>query len=382
MANPNSNTNTNLQDLRTQLLANLAYFDKNIQHPRYTHTGRPITRMETLISSPPLNHKNNNLFLPVVRYANLYHSTVSRDTRICGTFYYYEPQSEILLNLGVTAVFGSKVHAYYKMKEQLQQIVEQDYLPFSTNLAFLDQLKRMEPTSFDKFKERFTTTVSQMKAIFDWFTILEPHNYERLLQIPGWKSISDMLTFHHGSHDFRYIVDRCMIPFYNTILRNSNDVTQLFCVETTPLYPSDRSDFWNESNMEPDSHDYLDQAICWFGRLLGLDTIILQHEIGETRSVTEILDVRSDTYQFLTQVNPRPWFETIPSFSYKYPTIWFVDYGFVSNFSPSSQFDIFHDFIIDSNDANIVKPASIQKIRHFPLPTQQQIQFQTRLSQI
>jgi len=49
-------------------------------------------------------------------------------------------------------------------------------------------------------------------------------------------------------------------------------------------------------------HDHYDQIICSLAKDLGIDTIIFQHEIGETRSVSEILDIRTYSYDHLVRI--------------------------------------------------------------------------------
>lgn len=75
-------------------------------------------------------------------------------------------------------------------------------------------------------------------------------------------------------------------------------------------------------------HDHYDQEICKWAKILEIDTIVFQHEIRETRSVSEILDTRNFSYDHLVRIEgekEEKWYDI----SEKYPTIWFIDNGFV-----------------------------------------------------
>ena len=103
-----------------------------------------------------------------------------------------------------------------------------------------------------------------------------------------------------------------MVPYYFPILRNEEDVKYLPSIGTTVLYPTDKSERWNKYNFGAGTHDYLNQYICRSASLLGVNTVIIQREIGEYRAVTEILDTRDDSYSHLVRVNtPQGWY--IPS---------------------------------------------------------------------
>jgi hypothetical protein len=79
-------------------------------------TKRPITGLHQVLSSNPKS--SGPFYLPVVRYPGLYYKKSS--TKYCGTFYYVEPQSRVLLNLGANVViFGSKVEAGIRLREQV-----------------------------------------------------------------------------------------------------------------------------------------------------------------------------------------------------------------------------------------------------------------------
>jgi hypothetical protein len=82
--------------------------------------------------------------------------------------------------------------------------------------------------------------------------------------------------------------------FYETYLTDVQSATAL--KDPAPLYP-----FITSSKVNPTrsytggTYDHLDKYICNWGRALGYDTFIFQHEPDsslQTRPVTEILDLR------------------------------------------------------------------------------------------
>ena len=74
--------------------------------PKYPLTNRPITRMLNRVQKHELS---NCSYLPVVRYDKLYYTSGS----YLGKFYFYDPESTVLINLGKTRVFASKIDAVY-----------------------------------------------------------------------------------------------------------------------------------------------------------------------------------------------------------------------------------------------------------------------------
>jgi len=51
-------------------------------------------------------------------------------------------------------------------------------------------------------------------------------------------------------------------------------------------------------------HDYLDQPLCIAAKKVGIDTIILQREIGNRRVITEIIDMRDRSFEYLFDFTP------------------------------------------------------------------------------
>ena len=296
-----------------------AYREREKRYPRFIETGRPISYMIQMckrIEKKFCYNKDDisssifkdNLFLPVIRYQSLYHPEVEKK-KYCGTFFYIEPESSVLLNLGRCSVFTTKVHAYIALKAKLEGKSREE---------ILDQV--FDLTSFNK----------------------------KSMNIDIWPKTQKILKLTNEQ------LKEIMIQFYIPLLHNENDVKIIPGINTTALFPTDLSYIWKITTWDvPSSQvnitigitDDFDQDICKMARELKIDTLILQHEIGETRAVTEILDTRENTYDNLIRVEERKnWYKI----SKKYPTIWFLDNGFITNIK-CKKIDI------DREDVNLVK---------------------------
>lgn len=84
-------------------------------------------------------------------------------------------------------------------------------------------------------------------------------------------------------------------------------------LRVTSFYPSiDKLSVDNSIVFNPGINDRLDQYICLVGRFAGFNTFLFQHEIGDRRSVTEILDMRDNPHHYLHQAPPQtPQFERV-----------------------------------------------------------------------
>lgn len=271
---------TKTQELNEIEKERKAYFshetDARVQYYPYTH--RPVTKMKTMCRKQIRRKEfGNRLFLPVVRYY-LYHSKTPEqdlskiDKGYCGTFFFFEPHSINLLDLGQTAVFGSKVHAFYAL-----------------NRAVLGEQEMNISSLFTDVLDRIT----------DWLPVLEstygdltPGHYRTTL---GQSDVSEDAF------------DQFLHPFYFPVFNYTSDVSPIRSLGGTAMYPTDRHSYLYRGElgqsallqMQAGVHDELDQNICHVARYLKLDSVLIQREVGEFDTVTEILDTRPDSYDHL-----------------------------------------------------------------------------------
>jgi hypothetical protein len=98
-------------------------FNESLQLKTKT-TKRPITEMSHILSSIAPSTQVSEYYLPVVRYPGIYYSPEDEQKqaskKFCGTFYFVEPQSRILLGLGAkVAIYGSKWAAAIELREDM-----------------------------------------------------------------------------------------------------------------------------------------------------------------------------------------------------------------------------------------------------------------------
>lgn len=203
---------------------------------RYPLTGRAIPSMTFLTTG----HCTNENYLPIIRYQSLYYSAEPSEKEYCGTFYFFEPDSDIFLALGRVLIAINKFRAYLDL---LTYIPEGERISFSAYWAFEQLTQRLKGN-------------------------LEEN------------------------------------PYYEDGLYYGYEYMGFF--------------------------DELDQLICRAGRKADYDTILLQAEPGETRPVTEILDLRprEESFRDVCQADTPLFHQKVEGS--KYPTLWFRSYGFLT----------------------------------------------------
>lgn len=291
---------------------------------RYPLTGRPVTLMPSMCRVDQKGKKTcsaGDLLFPVVRFQNLYYSNEKDNKeekvrKYCGKFYFYDPESEIVMNLGKCLISASKPHAFYQLASAL--------LNEKTNNKRAHQVYRdvVEQSLINEDdKRRFL----QIEEGWEW-------NNKNKIKHAEFNVLPDVTNYNpdadgEGSINQVYGT-KAAVKFYYSLLAKEADVKVIESLYATPLWPSTDSDL---KLFEVGVHDHYDQIICNLARALQYDTILLQHEIGQSRSVTEVLDVRENSYEFLYRTPPRsvdqPWFPQ--SKTSQFPTIWFTSYGFI-----------------------------------------------------
>lgn len=294
---------------------NKFYFQHGHKWPLYQSTRRPVTHMLDFSSEGDL--LPGHLYLPVVRYPGLYYSKEKGE--YCGKFFYFEPESSVLLDLGRTAIFASKLQAHHILGRAILAIDnERDFSQKDAVVISMKRFARRLP-NWDSFR----VDVGVWPWQIDWIDAQKRKGF----------SNEEM--------------EECMRVFYYSIIENPSSIPEVSCLETTPLYPTDHNPWQRAPSVG--IYDGFDQPICKQARYLGLDTVILQHQPGEYRAVTEILDTRDDAYNYLVRTtnDTGSWF---PNHNKKYNTIWFPSYGFVSEDVTGK-----HNFTINEGDLHRVE---------------------------
>lgn len=240
--------------------------------------------------------------LPVVRYPRLYYSQSGpeemRDIPYCGTFYFFQPDSQMYLNLGSKiGIFATKIHA------MLTLLGEDEKHGYRFRSQLIKQyIDRSGPYSKILTEEQKLALLNLLE--YNW-----QENW--MITFPGFPP-----------EDARKI----QLEFYTQMLEKDTDshkgVVRNGRLIATLLYPSILG---GDLHWDTGIHDYLDQLLCLYGREFGYTTLVLQREKGERRATTEILDVRPYGVQyayFLTDLPKEPF-----PYSKRVPTVWFPEFG-------------------------------------------------------
>lgn len=291
---------------------NTAYRKRDIDVLRYPQTGRPITDMPFAGN----NCVRGDDYLPVVRYESLYYSQETLISDVCGTFYFYEPDSSNYLHLGKRLIAANKVDAILKLEgypNGLPYIFDSTLNPFT--LTFIPSLSITAIlTLADEFRENWDYD-------YKYKYLTDP----RIVTREQDEIISDLDLITKRIRDIE--------TYFRTLLQSELDIDSNYIRTDNGSINSVYKELYNlrkhskyQGNRMLGEFDYLDQPICKLANEQGYDTIILQREPGETRAVTEILDVRSrrESYQNICKTNIK--FD-IPTT--QHPTIWYRNDGFL-----------------------------------------------------
>jgi hypothetical protein len=275
-----------------------AYKDWKISVPRFYATNRPVMSSKLTSGLEATDKKlSGHLFLPVSRYSSLYYPT-DVTHKYQGNFYFYESDSPYVLDLGKTAIFASKYDAVTSLSNYDQEILEWARLGImNSNEWELAKKHILKNSTLDK------------KAAQD--------------------ALND--TFD---------------AFFTTLIPNETSIKEIPHLQTTPLFPTDASKLWHKYTIG--IHDFLDLELYKLAIQQRIDTIVLQHEIGEYNSVTEILDTRPDSwknvYKLPIELTPDirsatdEYKEEKLQKTNKYSKVWFLDDGFLYNIRGSLTF--------------------------------------------
>lgn len=288
---------------------------KEVEWLRYPLTNRPVTLMPSMCDRKKKLECKGSILFPVVRYKSLYYSKEAEETDnvspFCGKFYFYEPSSNVLLNLGKVLIAGSKPHAFWLLLNEAMKTGTKNDVILKVVTKTAEDIVAYNAKHEPKYDTYNTTNVYHgVQSILRSF---DQKGMFFLKMLPYWGEPPAT------DHDYE--------QYYFSILKNETSIPFIASMQSTPLWPYDKEANKSLLKFEMGAHDGFDQPLCQLAAFLGYDTVLLQHEPGEERSVTEILDVRPNSYHFLyrsTIERTAP-----PHHSRRYATIWFTDYGFV-----------------------------------------------------
>lgn len=306
----------------------------NLIHMEYQKSKRPITSMQMiqeekekrklvrLISSSSSDEKKGNIIyvvdekdkkyhaIAVSRYGKskggAYYGNPSKSKIYCGTFYFWEPNSDEYLLMGKSAYYINKLGAMLTLNK-----IEVDKI----NKEIIDKDK----IKIEEILIEFTQDIYSL-GFYDQSIRFEIRSTLVILKsIPRIEKEEDIKNFLNTLPNIRYPYLREYIIKNISLEIHLRDIMQIeteiitilkievekFCLGETSnillfddmyILKKDENRFkagtyigWAFSTKE----DPLDQVLCKKARRMGIDTVILAQMTSETRIVTEILDTRS-----------------------------------------------------------------------------------------
>lgn len=215
-------------------------------------------------------------FYPVSRYATSAESSLyfesSSDKKYCGTFYYFEADSNTWLAFKTSFTYQNKYEAYLDLKAKI-------YPHFKKYYNFLTRLYK------DSLNEHLENSHKE--------TIKTPENFFEYFEKETQEIINKSRGFYTGDLDV-YQTPQEIYHNYHTELNLSRPPA------------SDRKIYigrWLDLYADEDIYD---QFLCTSAQFLGLDVLVFTSMIGTLQLVQEILDTRPRAESYLNLIFNTP----------------------------------------------------------------------------
>lgn len=196
--------------------------------------GKVIEYDNILVSEKYMNITvlDANMVLPVIRYESrglgIYTQNIHSNKKYCGTFYYFEPESEYMLKSNKTLVAVNKLFAYHYLMTNNKSMSQSELYKYIYDFDMIDiKYGKLEDIEYEDYFIHVRNNHKLMSKL---------HILERMIQ---------------RDYDF-----------------NKSEKS---------LYASE---------------DEIDQPLCKLAREEGYDTVVLMRMQGKKRIVSEVLDVR------------------------------------------------------------------------------------------
>lgn len=264
-----------------------------LRNSLYPASGRPITSMSTFLPTLSIKEEKGEkkekltvieinkdpkgrpqkvkdekgnivLVFPVIRYAqgkdeSFFYKKEKSLNHYCGTYYFWEPDSQVYLNLGNSKFYPNKFIAYLSLSTQpYPDIIK--YMIFKYYKTFKsDQLLNKNSTNYS--------------SIIKFYSYYERSSIQSNININEEFLKELIILFNDDKKSDLFLMDQ----FYHT-------------TEATTIYK--KGEYVTSFDAFEDD---LDQPLCEKAKNLGIDTIILALQPGSTRVNTEVLDTRKRT---------------------------------------------------------------------------------------
>ena len=226
-------------------------------------------------------------YIPVSREDGLFYVY---DPKFCGTFFFYEPESHVMLKLDSYRVYGSKLHACIELLQECKTrgIHTSHWLgdftsKFSIGLSGLvdkDILSCWTSVLNPLLGTSMSTLVVPLMILQYRSTIMSNQNLleEQAIRNTIQHIYSIYFNETKSEFDFKYITDI------------SNDAQELS--EYNRHFRKNREPFMGDISKPLDDlidDDNMDQLICKAANAIGINTVIFQRVSGQYHVNTEVM---------------------------------------------------------------------------------------------
>lgn len=290
----------------------------------YPRTGHNVSKMD-FVSKRECHPEPGQSYLPVTREEGFMFS--GENSKYCGTFYFYEPDSPYYLNLGKCLIAGGKVDAILQLEGKTDFRESNGGLAFSqARLALLEFVNHLFPNSLPHGWKKETEAVLEGEApneeiearLNKYFSTRGGERilaqFRELSKVMSPKEIDD---FHLD------------IPYYDSQGRKkTTTINALYeSIVEKPVRGVKHVPRLYQGGPFQLMYQYLDQYICQLANAEGYDTVLFQRELSADGVATEILDTRDrkDSYNSICHETN---FQIAPPET-AYPRIWTPDLQFM-----------------------------------------------------
>lgn len=289
----------------------------------FTSTCRPYTNMKNSVI-PAEKCFPGGAYLPVSRYGTAEGDGAFRykeggdpyRTR-CGRYYFYEPNSSVMLYLGKNvAVFGDKIHACLFLSTIITMAVHAT----GKQREIIDNALS-SAAEINHYVRPFTNTARNLLNAI----AVPGEAMKAFLIFPFWNErISKYLDLNGGD---KLLLDGVW-KWHLSVHKTPQDAS-------TPIQLGNNTfltNVWSKNSrgieLLPRSGEFdgLDQYLCRMGQFCGLDTIIIQHEPEPLETNTEIIDLRQIPDDYLCRTDQAIY---SPPPVTDWANIWFPTQGFI-----------------------------------------------------
>ena len=290
-------------DIKYQLLSGRIFKATNRAWTRMSNfinlcSGNPPIKLELAdVATKQAGNKHllqlaDNKYLPVARYGQgmskgLYTTSefVYNLDKFCGTFYYLEPDSEVLLAFPADSKFLealNKTSAAYQLWLENPDIIRKLFGGDWFNDIFVDMLDEFVTSMLSEFSDHDVVLVENpMVRKFS-------QDFKEVVT-----EISDRFDIFDPDEDIDVILGY-LDSFYNFVMYSMGSIIP----GLPPVNTMVNSEVGYDESFMYAAEDFWDQPLCHFAKLQNYEAVLLTNMVGSHQIVFEVLDTRTRSESF------------------------------------------------------------------------------------